>query len=107
MDILEFGKSLFKKDENTSEKFLDAFSKELQKQIHKDDKLLSDFRKEGEIYEVDEIGDDDKYVFLTRKSDGENMQEFEISDKLYHDLLNDKSETIKLQYINGEYVIIK
>ena len=106
MDILEFGRSLFKNNEKASEKFLDAFSKELKKQVEKDEELTSDFRKEVEIYEVDEIGDDEKYVFLTRESDGKNMQEFEISDKLYNDLLEDKSETIKLQYKNGEYVII-
>lgn len=106
MDLLELGKSLFKKNSDATEKFLDSFQKELQKQVDNDNELSDDFRREGEIYEVDEIGDDEKYVFLTRKSDGKNMQEFEISDKLYHELLNDNRETLELKYTNGEYQII-
>ena len=31
------------------------------------------------------------------------MQEFEISDTLYNELLNDKSEKLELIYQNGEY----
>ena len=68
--------------------------------------LESEFRKEGEIYEVDEIGDDEKYVFLTRLSDKAQMQEFDISNKLYNELLNCKNEELKVVFHNGEYKII-
>lgn len=68
--------------------------------------LESEFRKEGEIYEVDEIGDDEKYVFLTRLSDKAQMQEFNISNELYNELLNDKSDELRVVYRNGEYKII-
>lgn len=68
--------------------------------------LESEFRKEGEIYEVDEIGDDEKYVFLTRLSDKAQMQEFGISNKLYNELLNCKNEELKVVFHNGEYKII-
>lgn len=68
--------------------------------------LESEFRKEGEIYEVDEIGDDEKYVFLTRLSDKAQMQEFDISNKLYNELLNCKNEELKVIFHNGEYKII-
>ena len=34
------------------------------------------FEVEGEVYKIDEIGDDDKYVFLTRESDGVDKQIF-------------------------------
>ena len=68
--------------------------------------LESEFRKEGEIYEVDEIGDDGKYVFLTRLSDKAQMQEFDISNKLYNELLNCKNEELKVVFHNGDYKII-
>ena len=68
--------------------------------------LESEFRKEGEIYEVDEIGDDEKYVFLTRLSDKAQMQEFDISNKLYNELLNCKNDELKVVFHNGEYKII-
>ena len=68
--------------------------------------LESEFRKEGEIYEVDEIGDDEKYVFLTRLSDKAQMQEFDISNKLYNELLNCKNEELKVVFHNGDYKII-
>lgn len=103
MDLFELGKNLAQNSNQAIEKFLDTFQKEIQKQIKNDNEVLTDFRKEGEIYEVDEIGDDEKYVFLTRESDGKNMQEFEISDRLYNELLNDKSEKLELKYENGEY----
>ena len=103
MDLLDLGRDLDKKGNGAFENFLDLFQKELQKQVKNNETISNDFRKEGEKYEVDEIGDDEKYVFLTRESDGENMQEFEISDTLYNELLNDKSEKLELIYQNGEY----
>ena len=63
-------------------------------------------KKEGEIYIVDEIGDDEKYVFLTRESDGEAFQEFDITDELYNELLNNHDEVLKIKYENGAYKIV-
>lgn len=60
---------------------------------------------EGETYIIDEIGDDEKYVFLTRESDNKEFQEFNISDELYNKILNDSS-ILKLKYENGEYKVI-
>ena len=63
-------------------------------------------KKEGETYIVDEIGDDEKYVFLTRESDGEVFQEFDITDELYNELLNNHDEVLKIKYENGAYKIV-
>lgn len=64
---------------------------------------MNEFKEEGAIYFVDEIGDDDKYVFLTKSSTDEEMQEFDISDELYESLLTNTQSEIKLIYENGEY----
>lgn len=72
--------------------------------VNEESSFLNNCRRENEEYIVDEIGDDSKYVFLTRECDGMQFQEFNISDELYNDLLNDKSDEIKLKYANGEYV---
>lgn len=63
-------------------------------------------KKEGETYIVDEIGDDEKYVFLTRESDGEVFQEFDITDELYNELLNNHDAVLKIKYENGAYKIV-
>ena len=62
------------------------------------------FEVEGEVYKIDEIGDDDKYVFLTRESDGVDKQIFDISDKLYNKILDDRSIEY-LVYKNGEFQV--
>ena len=62
------------------------------------------FEVECEIYKIDEIGDDDKYVFLTRESDGVDKQIFDISDKLYNKILDDRSIEY-LVYKNGEFEV--
>ncbi len=64
---------------------------------------MDDFKEEGAIYFVDEIGDDDKYVFITKSSTDEERQEFDISDELYESLLTNTQPEIKLIYENGEY----
>lgn len=84
---------------NVSE-FTKNFLKELGVFMNKD---KDTFNIEGETYTVDEIGDDEKYVFLTREKDGEEKQVFEISDELYEELLEDNSEILKLKYEKGEY----
>lgn len=76
--------------------------------ILKEKERLNQNRVEGEKYIVDEIGDDEKYVYLTRTSNGTEFQEFEISDQLYEELLNENTnEKINLVYNNGEYKIVK
>lgn len=76
--------------------------------ILKEKERLNQNRVEGEKYIVDEIGDDEKYVYLTHTSNGTEFQEFEISDQLYEELLNENTnEKINLVYSNGEYKIVK
>ena len=75
--------------------------------ILKEKERLNQNRVEGEKYIVDEIGDE-KYVYLTRTSNGTEFQEFEISDQLYEEILNENTnEKINLVYSNGEYKIVK
>lgn len=105
MDLLDLGRDLAKKGNGAFENFLDLFQKELQKQVKNNETISNDFRREGEKYEVDEIGDDEKYVFLTRESDNKEFQEFNISDELYNKILNDSS-IMKLVFENGEYKIV-
>ena len=62
------------------------------------------FEVEGEVYKIDEIGDDDKYVFLTRESDGSDKQVFDISDELYNKILDDRSIEY-LVYKHGEFSV--
>lgn len=97
-------------DENSFEKINTIANEDVDRDENiigdRENMLESEFRKEGEIYEVDEIGDDEKYVFLTRLSDKAQMQEFDISNKLYNELLNCKNEELKVVFHNGEYKII-
>lgn len=77
----------------------------LKNEILKEEKDFNNsMRIENDVYSIDEIGDDEKYFYLTRKSDGKQFQEFEISDDLYEKALNDFS-IIDLKYENGEYKI--
>ena len=62
------------------------------------------FEVEGEVYKIDEIGDDDKYVFLTRERDGSDKQVFDISDELYNKILDDRSIEY-LIYKNGKFEV--
>ena len=97
-------------DENTFERINTIANEDVDRDENingdRENMLESEFRKEGEIYEVDEIGDDEKYIFLTRISDKAQMQEFDISNKLYNELLNCKNEELKVVFHNGEYKII-
>ena len=109
-DKNSFGKINTIGDENTFEKINTIANEDIDRDEDivgdRENMLESEFRKEGEIYEVDEIGDDEKYVFLTRLSDKAQMQEFDISNKLYNELLNCKNEELKVVFHNGEYKII-
>lgn len=64
---------------------------------------MDEFEIDGELYEVDEIGDDKKYFFLTRLSDGMTKQEFDISDELYEQALRSQEPQLILVYDKGEY----
>ena len=109
-DKNSFGKINTIGDENTFEKINTIANEDVDRDENiigdRENMLESEFRKEGEIYEVDEIGDDEKYVFLTRLSDKAQMQEFDISNKLYNELLNCKNEELKVVFHNGDYKII-
>ena len=109
-DKNSFGKINTIGDENTFEKINTIANEDVDRDENiigdRENMLESEFRKEGEIYEVDEIGDDEKYIFLTRLSDKAQMQEFDISNKLYNELLNCKNEELKVVFHNGDYKII-
>lgn len=74
---------------------------------NKEENFLDSCRKNGEEYSIDEIGDDEKYIYLTRKSDGKEFQEFKITDELYKQLLINNDNVISLYYEDGEYKIKK
>ena len=70
-------------------------------------KALEEFRKQGETYTVDELGDDERYAYLTRKSDGKEMQDFNISNELYDKIKenNRNGKKTELTWNGKEYVI--
>ena len=75
--------------------------------LKKQQKELDEFRKEGETYIVDELGDDERYAYLTRRSDGKEKQDFNISDELY-DKIKENNKTgnqTELTWNGKEYVI--
>ena len=63
-----------------------------------------EYEKELAVDKPVEIGDDDKYVFLTRESDGVDKQIFNISDELYNKILDDSSIEY-LIYKNGKFEV--
>lgn len=69
-------------------------------------KALEEFRKQGETYTVDELGDDERYAYLTRKSDGKEMQDFNISDELYDKIKenNRNGKKTEITWNGKEYV---
>lgn len=70
--------------------------------------MLNNYRKKGEEYIVDELGDDDKKVYLTRKSDNLEFEDFEISDELYRKI-QEKNMTGEESILvwNGNYYVLK
>ncbi len=65
--------------------------------------FLNELQKIGDGKGKNSFGDRD---FLTRLSDKAQMQEFDISNKLYNELLNCKNEELKVVFHNGDYKII-
>ena len=70
-------------------------------------KFLEKCRTEGETYKVEEIGDDEKYVYLQKESDKTDFQEYEISEELYNELIMNNNPEIYLIYKDGNYEIKK
>lgn len=69
---------------------------------------MDDFEVENERYEIDEIGDDEKYFFLTRISDGAVKQVFDISDELYKEVLDSADiPELFVIYKNGKFELEK
>lgn len=101
---LEINNDIFEKFQKISEDLireLDNYLNNGDKSFQSKGDLNMTQGKEGEKYKIDEIGDDEKYVFLSRE-DGSDFQEFNISDELYNKILkNPKIEYLKFE--NGEY----
>ena len=74
--------------------------------LKKQQKEAMQFRKQGETYTVDELGDDERYAYLIRKSDGKEMQDFNISDELYDKIKenNKNGKKTELTWNGKEYV---
>lgn len=95
-------------DEELNNQINSEINKEKSNILKSQQKELDEFRKVGEKYIVDELGDDEKYVYLTRMTDKKGMQDFNISDRLY-DILkeNNKEEKDSILTWNGkEYRLI-
>lgn len=76
--------------------------------IEEQNRYLNSCRIDGEEYIVNEVGDDEKYIYLTRKSDNMEFQDVNISNQLYENLKeeikNGKEPTL---IWNGKEYIIK
>ncbi len=74
--------------------------------LKKQQKEAMQFRKQGETYTVDELGDDERYAYLIRKSDSKEMQDFNISDELYDKIKenNKNGKKTELTWNGKEYV---
>jgi hypothetical protein len=76
--------------------------------IEKQNKILEDFRKIGEEYRVEELGDDEKLAYITRVSDGKELQDFNLSDEIYDKIKQNNKKHIDTTLIwNGKEYEIK
>lgn len=90
-------------DEELNKQINSKINKEKSNILKSQQKELEEFRKVGENYVVDELGDDEKYVYLTRLSDKKEMQDFSISDDLYDKIKeNNKNRKETIVTWNGE-----
>ena len=95
-------------DEELNNQINSEINKEKSNILKSQQKELEEFRKVGEKYIVDELGDDEKYVYLTRMTDKKGMQDFNISDRLY-DILKENNKEGKdsiLTWNGKEYRLI-
>ncbi len=81
-----------KYDEELNKQINSKINKEKSNILKSQQQELEEFRKVGEKYIVDELGDDEKYVYLTRMSDKKEMQDFNISDRLYDKIKENNKE---------------
>lgn len=97
-----------KYDEELNNKIDSEINKERANILRTQKKELEEFRKVGENYIIEEVGDDEKYFFLTRMSDKKEMQDFNISDRLYNKIKeNNKEGKESIIIWNGkEYILI-
>lgn len=89
--ILESSGNL-KYDEELNTQINSEINKEKSNILKSQQQELEDFRKVGDKYIVDELGDDEKYVYLTRMSDKKEMQDFNVSDRLYEKIKENNKE---------------
>ncbi len=75
--------------------------------INEQNKYLDSCRLKGEEYIVDELGDDEKYVYLTRKSDNVEFQDLKITDEMYENIKESfrNKQTPTLIWNGNEYVM--
>lgn len=95
-------------DENLNRKINEKINQRREELIQEQNELLNNYRREGEKYIVDELGDDEKTIYLTRESDGIEFQDFEIKDELYEEIKTNNQKGYKTTLIwNGnEYINI-
>ena len=99
----------YEKQENTfklNKNLTDKINEELNLSKNRIIEFINSQKHVGEEYLVDEIGDDEKYVFLTRKSTGKSFQEF-IPDELYSELLSQENPSNIILVFDGEKYNIK
>lgn len=73
-------------DEKLNDDIVTKINLAKSKIINEQNKALENYRKIGEEYTVTELADDDKYMYLRRKSDGVEFQDFNLSDELYEEI---------------------
>ena len=105
--ILDDGGNL-RYDEELNKTIKNEINIEKSSILKQQQKEMDEFRKVGEIYIVDELGDDERYVYLTRKSDNKEMQDFNISDGLYDKIKENNKNGKKTELTwNGKIYEIK
>ena len=105
--ILDDGGNL-RYDEELNKTIKNEINIEKSSILKQQQKEMDEFRKVGEIYIVDELGDDERYVYLTRKSDNKEMQDFNISDELYDKIKENNKNGKKTELTwNGKIYEIK
>ena len=105
--ILDDGGNL-RYDEELNKTIKNEINIEKSSILKQQQKEMDEFRKVGEIYIVDELGDDERYVYLTRKSDNKEMQDFNILDELYDKIKENNRNGKKTELTwNGKIYEIK
>ena len=93
-------------DKNLTDIINEEIDLSKQKILEEEKDFLNSQKVKGEEYEVNEIGDSKKYVFLTRRSNGAEFQEF-IPDELYYNLLKQDDKSNIVLIYDGEKYLIK